>query len=319
MRKLVLMICVLGVVAALGSCGQKDEAEPETAAVTEKPPTDQTSGEYDRPGHWPKGRDFGKLQGSALDTLRVKKKRFDITRDEYWETRGGVLANDYFEVWYPPGRMTVTHGMYVFEELMPARGKLQALLGTAPEELLVIKASYSLEAYKKSTGRDWWYYSVIKGDSMVMSPVFILERRGISHIAVPHEYYQWAIRKITREAAPRWLEEGMASYLSGEEKILIDQAYEFKSGEISMSPSRVEQILEHEPARRESRLAYYHSYRMVVKLIETYGEDKLKQAILLMGEGHTTADAFAEAYGIDYDDLLKVASDYEIDLTKKEG
>ena len=315
MRKLVLFMCILCAAAVLASCGKKEEQqEPETVATTEQP-----ADEAKRPAHWPESGDRGKLQGSVVDTLRVKKKRFNITRDQYWDEQGGVLGNDYFEVWYPPGRTTVTHGMYVFEELMPARKKLADFFGKAPEELLVIKATVSIEAYKAATGRDWWYYSVIKGDSITFSPIFVLYKRGLSNIAIPHEYYQWSIQKITRYGAPRWLEEGMASYLSGEGKILLDQMYEFKNDDIEMTLERIEEVLQGEPARKESRIAYYRSYRMVKKLIDTYGVEKLRDVILAIGYGQTVGDAFESTYGVGMDDIMKVATEYEVDLTQKEG
>jgi hypothetical protein len=312
-RKLVLFVCILCAVVVVASCSKKEEQQkPETVATTGAP-----ADTIERPAHWPESRDRGDLQGSMIDTLRVKKKRFNITRDQYWDDQGGVLGNEYFEVWYPPGRTTVTHGMYVFEELMPARNKLAAFFGEAPKELLVITSSPSIEAYKKSTGHDWWYYSVIKGDSVTFSPIFVLFKRGISPIAVPHEYYQWAIQKITRYGAPRWLEEGFASYLSGEGKILLDQMYEFEQDDISMTPERIEEVLQGEPARKESRIAYYRSYRMVEKLVDTYGQEKLRDVILAIGHGDTVSDAFEKTYGAGYDEILKIVSDYKVDLTKK--
>ncbi|MEJ2722840.1 MAG: hypothetical protein P8181_17140, partial [bacterium] len=71
--------------------------------------------------------------------------------------------------------------------------------------------------------------------------------------------------------------------------------------------------------RRESRIAYYRSYRMVKKLVDTYGADKVKDAVLLIGRGNTLDDAFRAAFGAGYDEVLKIASDYEVDLTKREG
>jgi hypothetical protein len=258
-----------------------------------------------------------KLQGAALDSLRVMKKRFDITRDEYWEDRGGVLANLYFEVWYPVGRVTVTHGMYVIEELMPARKKFEDFFGQAPRELLVIRFPNELDGYKQLTGREWWYYSEIKGDSMTFVPIYILAKRGISPVAIPHEYYQWAVRKITQNGAPRWLEEGMASYLSGEGELLLNQMYEFSQGDVSMSPEKVEDVLQGEVDRRDSRIAYYRSYRMIQQLIDKHGEEKVKQAVVLIGQGNTLDQAFMRALNASYNAVLQEASDYTVDLTKK--
>jgi len=312
-RRIIVFVAMC-VIAAAAGCGEKKEREVAESGTKQTGGAESASDSAGLP--YPSNPSL-KLQGAVLDSLRAKKKRFDITRDEYWEDEGGVLANQYFEVWYPPGRTTVTHAMYVFEELMPARKKLGDFFGEAPRELLVIWCSKDLDAYKRLVNREWWYYSEIKGDSMTFSPVYILFKRGISPIAIPHEYYQWAIRKITQNGAPRWLEEGMASSLSGEGEILLDEMYEFRQGDVSMSPVRIEEVLQGEEDRRDSRIAYYRCYRMVEQLIDKFGEEKVKQAVLLIGRGNTLEQACTKTFNKDYAALLQEASDYSVDLTKK--
>ena len=43
------------------------------------------------------------------------------------------------------------------------------------------------------------------------------------------------------------------------------------------------------------------------------------QVILALGQGYTVGEAFATTYGIDYEEVLKVASDYEVDLSRKKS
>jgi hypothetical protein len=310
MKRLIVLFLILGLFAVVTGC-DKGEKEAEVAR------TDDTGGS-EKPSFYPEANALKKLQGPLLDSLKVKKKRFNITRDQYWQTKGGVLANEFLEVWYPPGRMTVTHGMYMFEEVMPARDKYKAVFGEVPQEFLVMVISQEIEPYKEETGRDWWYYAEMRGDTLIYVPVYTLYKRGISSIAVPHEYYQWAIRKTTRHGAPRWLEEGLASYLSGEGDLLLDQAYEFRADVPAMdTPEKVEAALQGEKERGESRIAYYRSYRMVMKLIETYGEGKLVEAVKEIGRGNTLDEAFEKAVGKSYADILEIASDYDIELKKK--
>jgi hypothetical protein len=208
--------------------------------------------------------------------------------------------------------------MLVFELFMPAREIVKRLVGEVPDDFLVVHCTSSLESYKELTGREWWYYSEIKGDTIVFGPLEVLFRRGISDHAVPHEYYQWAFGKITRGTAPRWLEEGLASYLSNEGPLLLNQAREFqRDPHISMTPEQIEEVLQEEENREKSRIAYFRSHRMVQKLMETYGEDKVGEAIRLMGQGHTRDEAFMTAFDKDYDGTLAVAVDYTVDLTRK--
>jgi hypothetical protein len=312
MNRGIVFLTLVFAVALLAGCGG-DKKQPESAQ------TGTSSGA--KPGGtefaYPPTNPLYKLQGSALDSLRVKKKRFDITRDEYWEGEGGVLANKYFEVWYPEGGTTVTHAMYVIEELMPARKKFEAYFGQAPEDLFVIRNTLEIDVYKRATGREWWYYSDIRGDTATFVPVYTLYKRGISPIAVPHEYYQWAVRKITRHGAPRWLEEGIASRLSNEGPLLFDQLYEFEGENLSMTPERIDEVLQGEEDRRDTRLAYYHSYRMAERLAEKYGEDKLKSVVTLIGLGNSVDQAFTTAFGADQATVVKQALDYTVELPKK--
>jgi hypothetical protein len=304
---LALAVCFFTFGAGCDQGGQEKEV-----AQTE------SSDDQDRPSFYPDANPYSKLQGSRLDSLKAKKKRFKITRDEYLATTGGILANDYFEVWYPPGEMTVSHGMYMFEETMPARDKYRAFFGEVPGELLVMRISKELEPYKKETGREWWYYSEMRGDTLIFVPVYTLYKRGISPIAIQHEYYQWAIRKTTRHGAPRWLEEGLASHLSGEGDLLHSQILEFKQDVSAMdTPEKVEAVLQGETERGESRIAYYRSYRMVMTLIEAFGEEKIASAILEIGRGNTLDEAFRNTVGKSYAEVLEIASDYEIDLNTK--
>jgi hypothetical protein len=310
MNRPIVFITVALTLAVLAGCGG-DKKQPEVAQTTEGSNPNKTDFNY------PTQNTLFKLQGSALDSLRAQKKRFDITRDEYWEGEGGVLANKYFEVWYPAGQTTVTHGMYFFEELMPARQKLEKYFGQAPEELLVIRNTPEIDVYNRLTGREWWYYSDIKGDTATFVAVYTLYKRGISAIAVPHEYYQWAVRKLSRGGAPRWLEEGIASRLSNEGPLLLNQLYEFANENLEMTPERLDDVLQGEADRRDARIAYYHSYRMVERLAEKYGDAKIKDVVLLIGMGNTLDQAFTKAFGADYNTIVKQAMDYKVELPEK--
>ena len=309
-----IALCVIAAAAGCGD-GGKDREATQTRGSEVRTEESDTAGDSKVTTDIP--RRLPRVRGEILDSLRVKKTRFHITRDQYWEFEGGVLANEYFEVWYPVGDVTVTHGMYVFEELMPARKRFEEFFGRTPSELVVIHCPPDLEVYERDTGREWWYYAEIKGDTITFAPVWILSKRGVSAQAIPHEYYQWAIRKITRGGSPRWLEEGLASYLSGEGDLLLKQVYEFSDTDVSMTPEEIEGVLQGEEDRRDSRVAYYHSYRMVEQLIKTYGEDRFKQAVMLIGAGNTLDQAFMTAVERDYRGALEDATRYSVDLTRK--
>jgi hypothetical protein len=253
----------------------------------------------------PKSNPFGRLSATALDSLRALKKTHGITRDEYWDNEGGVLANDYFEVWYPPGRMTVSHGMRTFIEISPARERFEQFFGRTPQEPLIIHLIAYMEDYQEQTGREWWYYAELRSDTLIFQPVYVLDKRGLASIAIPHEYYQWALGRLTNFTASRWLEEGVASYLSGEGDILRAQIGEFPVETHPMTPARVDEVLIMEETKQDARIAYYHAYRMVENIVGDYGEDKLRALVLAMSDGLDLDEACRQTFKMSYDDLVE--------------
>lgn len=302
-RAILRAVLVVSVVIAVG-CGRSQETE--TTTTTSNPSV--TKKKSERPNYIPEANPYGRISAAMLDTLRHLKKEFGITRDEYWDDTGGVLANDYFEVWYPAGRTTVTHGMRVFMEITPARAKFERFFGRAPEQPLVIHIPAHMENYKEQTGRDWWYYGDFRSDSLTLQPVWVLAKRNLASIAIPHEYYQWAIGRLTNYAATRWLEEGVASYLSDEGNLLETQIKEFSDEPHPMSPAKVDEVLIMEETRQDSRIAYYHAYRMVKQIVDEFGEDKLKDWLLAMGDGYDVDESCRRTFDVGYDDLLEKLS-----------
>jgi hypothetical protein len=248
-----------------------------------------------------------KLPETVLDTLRTLKKLHEITRDEQWPGQGGVLANDFFEVWYAEGLTMITHAMRVVDDMMQARDKFAGVFGDAPTERLVIVLPPYLEQYTEWTGREFWHYSDLRADTMTIQPVYILRKRGLLEIAMPHEYFQWALGHFTNYWAPRWLEEGVASYFSHEGRILNENVNEFPKSARNMSMDRIEKALDAESTKQETRVAYYLAHRMVVSLVERYGEAKLVETLSLMAQGHGLDDACQKAYGMSYEDVRDLA------------
>ncbi|NIM20659.1 MAG: hypothetical protein GTO51_10590 [Candidatus Latescibacteria bacterium] len=257
-----------------------------------------------------------KIPPAVMDSLLLKKKRFRITRDEYWDKEGGVLGSEYLEVWYPPGQLTVTHGMHAFEQIVLARRVCQEFFGRVPHEKLRVVCSADIDTYKEKTKRDWWYYAEIESDQIVFQPIYVLAQRGLGEVAIAHEYCQWAVRKLSANGAPRWLEEGLASHLSGEEELLRAQMKEFSTREqkVEWTADEIENALKRESRRDLARIAYYHAHQMTKTLIFRYGETALKMTVIRMGEGLKTDAAFAAVFKKPYDDVITEAMDYKIEI-----
>jgi hypothetical protein len=297
-------VVFVSLIVALG-CGKSSDTETAQNTQTKKMPTQEP---YETPEHLKRfGTGGTQLPETVLDTLRALKKHHEITRDEQWPGRGGVLANDLFEVWYPEGLTMITHAMRVVDDMMNARDKFAGVFGDAPAERLVIVLPPYLDQYSEWTGREYWHYSDLRADTMTIQPVYILRKRGLLEIAMPHEYFQWALGHFTNYWAPRWLEEGVASYFSDEGRILGENVNEFPKPARAISLDRLEKALDAESDKQETRIAYYLAHRMVEFLVERYGEAKLVETLSLMAQGHGLDDACQKAYGMSYEDVCDLA------------
>jgi hypothetical protein len=244
---------------------------------------------------------------SELDSLRAMKKRNGVSRDEYWDDRGGVLANDVVEVWYPPGKLTVSHGMYVLDYAVKCRREIADLFGETPEGALQIICTQTMDAYTEFTGRDWWNYAKIEENRITYQPITVLAARGLLDIALPREYYEWSIGRIAGDDAPRWLVEGTASRLAGEETILQDNLTEFRGEPVKMSLEDIEAALEADSDRKQARLAYYNAYMMVKRLDHEFGLDAVAQMLVSLGDGQGLDDASRSAFKLPYEELVSTA------------
>jgi hypothetical protein len=284
-------------------CGESSDTRKEPQVQTSQEQSPDPQGRYA-----PQPSPEDELPPVIEEAVFRATETYNITRDERWPGAGGFLANDYFEVWYAPGRATITHALRIFHDITPARDKFSWYFGQAPEEQLVIQLPITMEDYNERTGREWWHYSDLRADTLTYQPIAVLIQRGLSDFAVPHEYYQWAVGKITNYGAPRWLEEGVASYLSDEGRLLSEQLDEFPEETHAMSPDRVEEVLTREEERQDTRIAYYHAHRTVVALIDRFGEDKLKEMILVLGQGYTRDEACQKVFGLSYRKSLEAAA-----------
>lgn len=302
-KSIISIFLVTGLVLAQG-CGKKEKNLPK------QPRRSKVAGET---AGGKKADPMQYLPGAIVDTLRAKKRVFGVTKDEYFEDRGGVIGNDRFVVHYPPGKVTITHAMYLLEEAEFARRRFMRELGDIPVHKLHLVTASDLDHYRSRTGRDWWYYAEIKPDTIIFSPVYILRQRGIGTIAITHEICQWAIMTLSSGRAPRWLEEGLSSYLSEEKVVLVNQLGEFKQMKLKMTPAEVEKVLLDEKDKAQSRIAYYNAFKMTEKLADKFGARKLYAFAVELGNGSDEESAAKKIFGVSYSALLDIASRYEVE------
>src|SRR5262245_19309963 len=88
--------------------------------------------DYEKPPETDRG-----LNQTELDSLRSMKITHRITRDDYWDMKGGVIANDRFEVWYSSRKIYVLQAIAVLKQMDMMANQIQKSFGKIPSERLV--------------------------------------------------------------------------------------------------------------------------------------------------------------------------------------
>jgi hypothetical protein len=144
------------------------------------------------------------LNQTELDSLRAMKITHHIVRDEYWDMKGGVIGNDRMEVWYPGRKVYIIQAMATLKQMDEVAEQINKSFGRLPSEKLVVVCAPDMDTFRKATGRDWWHYSLIKGDTLSFQTPMTLFMRGLLTVAARQEYSRWALNRMTNGKAPQW-------------------------------------------------------------------------------------------------------------------
>ncbi|HEX6791562.1 MAG TPA: hypothetical protein VF247_09650 [Candidatus Krumholzibacteria bacterium] len=287
-RRVWVALAILGAFAA-ASCGKK-EPEPNPALNYEKPP------EFDR-----------ELNQTEIDSMRAMKVTHRVTRDQYWDGRGGVIANDRIEVWYSNRKIFVIQAMAVLKQMDQVAVHIQKWFGRLPEGRVVVVTAPELESFRKATGLDWWHYASIKADTISMQTPMTLFMRGLLQVAARKEYSRWALEHFTNGKAPHWVVQGMAGRLGGERDVYRGQRKEYGTKPIRMDIKDIEKNLAEQKDRLETRRAMYNAFLMVDQLVQTHGMPQVAAFILALGEEASPDAAAQRAFSKSYDEVLAEA------------
>ncbi len=74
----------------------------------------------------------------------------------------------------------------------------------------------SVADYSRSTGEPGWTAAASDGQSITLQPLQLLARKGILNQTLRHELTHLAVHRLKANDTPRWFEEGMVLYLTGE-------------------------------------------------------------------------------------------------------
>jgi hypothetical protein len=276
MKRLSAALLILAL--ALGGCG-KDSEDKETANA-----------------------DF-RIPDSLLSPLDGYK----LTRDDYHPINGGVMASAEIELHYPPGEVSRYVAVRAFGAARDAYQLVRREIGKPAEGLVYVIGAKDLDEYKFLTRKEWWYYGVVKGDTLYFEPFDIMLKRTILEVGVKQKMAQMALNRRSAGRMPYWLKEGLASHVAGEGVMLRYQIVQFqKEGTYDMhpSPEEIEKILEDTYDMPLTRIAFHNAYLMTKNLLEISEMASVMEFIDLLAEGKDLDTASRDAFGMDYSSLL---------------
>lgn len=243
------------------------------------------------------------------DSLLSPLDGYKLTRDDYHPINGGVMASAEIELRYPPGEIARYIAVRSFAAARDAYKKISREIGVPAEGRVCIIGSKDLDEYKFLTRKEWWYYGVVKGDTIYLEPLDVMIKRTILEVGVAQKIAQVALNRRSAGRIPYWLKEGLASHVAGEGVILRYQIVQFRKESIydmHPSPEEIEKTLEEAYDMPSTRIAFYNAYLMTQNLLSISDMGHIMEFIDHLGEGKDLDTASREAFGMNYSSLLGV-------------
>lgn len=181
-----------------------------------------------------------------------------------------TISSEHFRVTYPSD-VERREADQVLNILESARGDFMRRASTASISTgiptLEIRLNESTGDFTSRTGQPWWAAAATKGNRIELQPFALLKRRGVLTMTLRHELAHVFINVISRDRAPRWLEEGFAIYLAGEGPMFSNHVKR-----AAMVTDELERQLEHPRSQQEMRALYAQAYLNVSQIVRNEGE-----------------------------------------------
>ncbi|OQX95575.1 hypothetical protein B6I21_04770 [candidate division KSB1 bacterium 4572_119] len=195
----------------------------------------------------------------------------------------------------------------ILSQLVNAYPQIASEIGGQSKDSIYVHLTPSELIYRKFVGEHFPRWS--EGAAYSARNIIILKsprfstRRGNVHTTAIHELTHILLNNAVRgNPVPRWFNEGLAVYYSGEKMYtsgsLISKALISKS---IISLEDIDKVLKFH--KDKAHLAYQQSYLAVRYLFEQFGKAKVKQIIFLMGQGQNIDGAMSATIGMDFFDF----------------
>jgi tetratricopeptide (TPR) repeat protein len=233
-------------------------------------------------------------------------------------TKGDVRSeSEHFVISFPPGKDEVLVP-YLVETLERQRAALGASLGYVPDGKLAVeivrdvKELARVTTLEESEIRTTGTVAVCKFNKlMLLSPKALLKGYDWLDTAA-HEYTHLVLTRKSRNAAPIWLQEGLAKWfehawrngdspLSPAEAAIVRNAVE--QGKLvtfeEMHPS-----LAKLPSQEKAALAYAEAVLAIERIVGRAGPHALSRILDVVASGKDAAEAVAQVVGVPFDRFL---------------
>lgn len=242
-----------------------------------------------------------KITNQAGDTLKTDPQSLLFTDERHdWQ----VLSSDRLTLyWYAGGR---AFGEALFDQANKTLDQIEAEASVrveVPVKIFIYGSFADLREAIAVGSQEW-----TGGQAFTEQGVVII---GVSPgdldyglAATPHELTHMVIHQATDNPygdVPRWLDEGLAVYMSGEldadwRGYRADIARSAKQGELMT----LQTLSSTFPADSEQAgMAYAQSGVVVEFIIEQYGQDAMARLLEIFSEGALYDDALEQALGVD--------------------
>jgi len=200
------------------------------------------------------------------------------------------LSSPPFIIYYQEtNQRNLSHANYVLNSLISSFPQLTMNIGASAYDLVSVYITPTEDIYQQFVGKnfpDWseGIASPSKNLVVLKSPDIMSEHADIGKIAI-HELVHILLNKAVHgNPIPRWFNEGLAVYYSGEKAFasgsLISKALITKS---IIDLTEIDDVLVFYQGK--AQLAYQESYLAVLYLFEQFGKDKVKEIISELGKG----------------------------------
>jgi len=178
-----------------------------------------------------------------------------------------IASSEHFELAYPASEERwVTPSLQALEKW---RRELGLHAETLPAKVHVQTWPTTAE-FAKATGQPGWMAGVSDGGSITLQPLSGLARKHVLEQTLRHELTHLVVHKLCAKDVPRWFEEGLVLYLTGEVISPPKGPWNLGSLNDAITSPRSEE---------EMRSTYAQALERVRRLAQLHGEPALWQAL----------------------------------------